>query len=228
MEAIDGDTLRLDDGRELRLAGIEAPKTGPLAEQAKSALTKLIQGHSLSVRFGGAKSDRYGRMVGHGQRDDGRWLEGSLVEAGRVRVHTTPDNHALAAELLALEGEARSARRGLWTLRGYVVRDALDDLNRDLDSFQIVEGRVTTVSRRNIGAYLNFGADWRTDFTLFISKSVLHRLEKAGIDPAAWQDKRLRARGWLIKRNGPMIEINHPEQIEVLEPRQGASPPDTP
>ena len=38
----------------------------------------------------------------------------------------------------------------------------------------------------------------------------------AGIDLTALAGKRLRVRGWVMWRNGPMIEATHPEQIELL------------
>jgi micrococcal nuclease len=38
----------------------------------------------------------------------------------------------------------------------------------------------------------------------------------AGIDLKALAGKRLRVRGWVMWRNGPMIEATHPEQIELL------------
>ena len=41
--------------------------------------------------------------------------------------------------------------------------------------------------------------------------------DKASLDPAAWTGRRVRVRGWLTKRNGPMIRATHPEQIELLD-----------
>jgi hypothetical protein len=39
----------------------------------------------------------------------------------------------------------------------------------------------------------------------------------AGVDPAGLDGRRIRVRGWLRSRNGPMIEATHPEQIELLD-----------
>ena len=65
--------------------------------------------------------------------------------------------------------------------------------------------------------YLNFGNDWKTDFTVTLGPMARRLFKKAGIEPLSLEGKRIRARGWLKKRNGPMIEASHPEQIEVIK-----------
>ena len=61
VEVIDGDTLRLDDGREIRLVGIQAPKLAlgrndfkawPLSKAAKSEMEKLCLGKTVNVFIG--------------------------------------------------------------------------------------------------------------------------------------------------------------------------------
>jgi hypothetical protein len=64
--------------------------------------------------------------------------------------------------------------------------------------------------------YLNFASDWRSDFTISIERKDVAAFVSAGLDPMALAGKRVRVRGWLAWRNGPMIEATHPEQIELL------------
>ena len=66
-------------------------------------------------------------------------------------------------------------------------------------------------------AYLNFGEDWRSDFTVTLSPAVRRRFERDGIDPVSYGRRRVRVRGWIKSFNGAMIEASHPEQIEVIE-----------
>ena len=49
----------------------------------------------------------------------------------------------------------------------------------------------------------------------------------AGIDPKALAGKKLRVRGWVEWRNGPMIHATHAEQIELL-PDAGSAQPSSP
>jgi micrococcal nuclease len=232
---VDGDTLALEDGRQVRLAGIEAAKppryavdggrSWPLAKAATAALSELALGRTVTPR-GAVVVDRHGRLLAHVLREDGLWLQVEMLARGHARVHTRPDARAFAAEMLATEDGARNAQRGLWRTRVYALRSAdPDTLARDRDSFQIVEGRVLRVTKTGGEAYLDFGADWRTDVTVHIARPVMRDFAKAGIDPLSYEGKRIRVRGWIGLRSGPMIEANHPEQIERLEGGAVTAPP---
>lgn len=231
---LDGDTLELEDGRRVRLAGIEAAKpprhanpadgrVWPLAEAATAALADLALGRRVALH-GPAPIDRHGLLLAHLVREDGLWLQSALLVRGLARVHTRPDARAYAAELLAGEEAARNAGRGLWRSRVYAVRDAADadGLSRDRDSYQLVEGVVLAVSKSGGETWLDFGADWRSDVTIHIGRGAMREVTRAGIDPLSYEGRRVRVRGWITLRNGPMIEITHPEQIERLE-REAAS-----
>ena len=217
--AVDGDTLRLADDRLLRLAAILAPKgKEPLADAARVALAEAA-GRPLLLEFGPRRTDRHGRLLAQAWlAADGTpqlWLEERLVSAGLARVVSTADTRARVSELLRLEAQARAAGRGLWADPAYRVRMSYD-LAAVLDSFQIVEGRVLTAARVRGGGYLNFGADYKTDFTLRFDSESLRRLRDSGLDFESLAGVRLRVRGWLRYFNGPLIDVTHPEQIEVL------------
>ena len=75
---------------------------------------------------------------------------------------------------------------------------------------------MAAIGEGRIRIYLNFARDWRRDFTLSIDRKNEAAFAAAGIDLRALAGKRVRVRGTLIWRNGPMIEADHPEQIELL------------
>lgn len=225
VEVIDGDTLVLDDGRQVRLVGIQAPKlplgrpgfeAWPLAGEAKAALEELGLQKRLRLSYGGRRTDRHGRVLAHLHDQGGRWLQGELLRRGLARVYSFRDNRALVPEMLALEDEARAAGRGIWSHPFYALR-AADKAGIFVGGFQLVVGRVLDAAVVRGRAYLNFGPDWRTDFTATISPRDRRVFAAAGIDPMALKGRLVRVRGWLRDYNGPMIEVTHPEQIEVLE-----------
>jgi endonuclease YncB( thermonuclease family) len=228
-EVIDGDTVVLDDGTEVRLVGTQAPKlplgrpgypTWPLAPEAKAKLEQLVLGRRVGLGFGGNEWDRHGRRLALLWRSDGLWIQGAMVEAGLARVYGFADNRALVPELLALESGARAARRGIWANSYYDVLSARElELSADalVDSFQLVEGRVEEAAVVHDRAYLNFGNDWHADFTAVLQPETLDLFLSEGIDPAALSGRLVRIRGWVELYNGPMIEVTYPEQIEVLE-----------
>lgn len=224
-EIVDGDTVLLADGREVRLVGIQAPKLPlgrknfrewPLASRAQTALESLTRGRTVSLYYGGRRVDRHGRQLAHLSLDDGRWVQRILLLQGLARVYSFPDNRALVAEMLAAERVAREADEGIWANEFYAIRSPFE-LTRDLGSFQLVEGRIVDTARVRGTTYLNFGADWRADFTVVVRPQFRAAFDEAGIDLLALEGRSVRVRGWLDRRNGPMISATHPEQIEVLE-----------
>ena len=211
---------------QIRLVGIQAPKlplgrkgfkAWPLADESKAALVELTQGKTLTLAFGGQPIDRHGRLLAQLYDADGAWIQGEMLKRGMARVYTFPDNRKLAAEMLALEGEARAAKAGIWADPYYAIRTP-EEAARDIGTFQLVEGLVTNAATVRSRTYLNFGADWRTDFTIVIRASARKMLAKSGIDITSLKGRRVRIRGWIDSYNGPMIELTHPEQIEVLDP----------
>ena len=232
---VDGDTIFIDppfkDGNEIRLVGIQAPKLPlsrknfpiwPLAQDSKDAIEALSLGKRVILSFGGARRDRYGRWLAHltvTNRDSTEsWVQGELLRQGMARVYSFPDNRSRVPEMLALEREARQAQRGIWALPYYAIRNPdADALSNQLGTFQLVEGRIVDAADVKGTVYLNFGSNWRTDFTISISRQARRLFKKASLDPAAWTGRSVRVRGWLTKRNGPMIKATHPEQIELLE-----------
>ncbi len=221
---VDGDTLVLDSGREVRLVGLQAPKlplgrrglkAWPLAEAAKAALEALALDRKLGLAFTGRREDRHGRWLAHLLREDGLWIQGALLDRGLARVYSFADNRALVAEMLARERAARAAGLGIWAHPFYALRRA-EAAAADIGSFQLVEGRVLEAAEVRGRVYLNFGEDWKSDFTISIAPKAWKLFAAEGIAPQDYRGRRLRVRGWLKSLNGPMITASHPEQIEVL------------
>lgn len=225
----DGATLVLEDGREVRLMGIQAPKPAlaalgrpaqPLAEEARTALAAMVLGKAVALSPGAAQSDRHGRQPAHLHLLDASgaraaWVQGEMLRRGLARVDASPNGEAPA--MLALERAARAERRGLWGHGFYgILRPG--DAWRHLDSFQLVEGRVLRAVSVKGRIFLDFGPDWRSDFTIAVPREATRLFRRAGLDPLRLEGQRLRVRGWLTLRNGPMVEAAHPGQIELLGP----------
>ena len=229
-DIIDGDTVviapPITGAAQVRLVGIQAPKLAlgrkgfkpwPKAAQSKYALDAMTRGRHVRLYFGGSRMDRHGRHLAHLFLDDGRWVQGEMLRAGMARVYTFPDNRAVVPAMLEREREARARGRGIWALDFYKPRPAdATALLRELGTFQLVEGRVRKGTRVKGRIYLNFGENWRDDFTATLNARAARLFTPVDLAPARLEGRNVRVRGWLKKRNGPMIAITHPEQIEVL------------
>jgi micrococcal nuclease len=220
-EVLAGDLVRLADGRAVRLAGIRvaAESAGErsaerFAAEARAALHGLLDGQMVTLAPAAAPYDRYGRLVAHVERADGLWLQGALLERGLAQVQTRPGEAARAGEMLAIEHGARAARRGLWAEPAFMPQDAgaIDD---STGRFRIVRGRVLRVALTERHVYLNFGADWRADFTVRVRRAELNGA-LAGVDLENLTGRMVEVRGVVLEAGGPLIELSHPEQLQVL------------
>ncbi|MBT4016568.1 MAG: thermonuclease family protein [Alphaproteobacteria bacterium] len=224
VSVVDGDTVVLDDQRQVRLVGIQAPKLPlgrdyvqkqPFADESKAGLKDLVLGKIVRLSWGGRRQDRHGRALAHLHLADGTWVQGWLLERGLARVYSFRDNRTRVDAMLALESAAREGREGLWSHDYYKIITASRS-HKMVDTFQLVKARIKDAVRIKGRVYLNFGADWREDFTVTISPKNGRLFSKAGLRPETWSGREIRVRGWINWRNGPMIEATHPEQIEVL------------
>jgi len=222
---IDGDSLMLADGRTVRMVGIQAPKLPkgrpnfaewPFARDAEAALSGLVQGRTVALHFGGTQQDRYGRVLAQLVRDDGLWVQGELIRLGMARVYTFPDNRAAAAEMLALEHEARAEGRGLWADPFFAIRKP-EEAGRYIGDLQLVEGKIVDGARTQNAVFLNFGADWHTAFTLRLNSEALRLFHADKVDPLALIGATVRVRGYIRRdRERALMDITHPEEIERL------------
>jgi endonuclease YncB( thermonuclease family) len=225
----DGRSFVLDDGREIRLAGIEVPlppapgATGARAEAdlaagraARAALAAILSERMVELRQDGGSRDRYGRMLAfvHGAGDS-QSAAHHMLARGFARVSAHVGERACAAELWGRERVARDGKLGLWGEAYYAVRgaDDLEGLTAEQGQFAVVEGRVSSVRESGATIYLNFGRRWSQALTVTISK----RNERSFLEPKKLENRRIRVRGWLEERNGPRIEATRAEQIELAE-----------
>ena len=210
----DGRTLKLDDGRELRLAAIE---TG---DESRPALQALAYGQPLRLARLGAGHDRYGRLFGFAFAGTPQQsLQAALLARGLARVSARVGDKACADALLTIERGARADRRGLWADPNFAPLQA-EDLTRiqaERGHFALVEGRVLSVHESGATIYVNFGRHWTRDFTVIILKRLRRAFAGAGIEPKRLEGRRIRVRGFIEQRRGPIIEADAPEQIEFAD-----------
>lgn len=111
----DGDTISVQiegkDSQKVRLLGIDTPERDqPYARESRQELVKLVSGREVRLETEGA--DAYGRLLArvYCEAVD---VNAELVRLGAAWVYR---KYSDDAKLLALEREARAAKRGLWAL----------------------------------------------------------------------------------------------------------------
>lgn len=209
---VDARSLRLDDGREVRLIGIEP------AANAKQALVALLRGRQVSLRGADDTPDRYGRQaalvfVDHADTS----VQATLLAQGEALVSAEIADKDCAAALSAAEAEARRERRGTWADRNAIKNaESPDDILAGIGRFMVVEGKVVSVRQAGATTYLNFGRNWTRGFAVTISRRMLPAFEAAGIALKSLENRRIRVRGWIEGTTGPRIDVLRVGQIELL------------
>jgi len=212
-EVIDARSLRLTDGREIRLAGIEL-----IAADDKSALAALAKDKDVSLRGPDDTPDRYGRQTTFVYlAGSDITLQAQLLAQGAVLASPDVADKDCAAALLAAEAEARTAKRGTWATSNVIKNaESAADILAGIGRFMLVEGRVLSVRQAGAMTYLNFGRNWTRDFAATISRRMIPGVESSGLTLKSLENRRIRVRGWVEAHPGPRIEVVRAGQIEVL------------
>jgi hypothetical protein len=212
-------TAMLADGRQLRLAGIESFALLIGDEAAADAALKgrietALAGKTSDIRIVASAPDRYGRLPALIASDDGTLVQEVVTREGLALAFGTGERLPCFESLLLAESEARQRRRGFWA--AYRIPGAWPEaLAPRVGRFAIFEGTVDSVGSRRQRTYLNFGGRWSTDVTVAIDRR--HRERFGGeAELAGWSGRKLRVRGFLEERGGPLVNVTSPMQIEVL------------
>jgi endonuclease YncB( thermonuclease family) len=215
-EVLDAHSFRLQDGREVRLAGIEPV----VAEKANrtSALSAIIAGRDVTLRGEDDTPDRYGRQPAFVFLASSETSVQSLLLAqGEALVSATVTNKDCALILTAAEAAARQAKQGTWADPAAIKNaESPGDILAGIGRFTLVEGKVLSVRQAGATTYLNFGRNWTRDFAVTISRRTIPAVEAAGIILKSLENRRIRVRGWVEARGGPRIEVLRVGQIELL------------
>jgi micrococcal nuclease len=131
----DGDTLEIEPLGKVRLLGIDVPETvaGPrddyylrlglsvtllrrTSAAAKTYLIQHVKGQHVRITLDRTPRDKYDRLLGYVQLEDGRLLNRLLLEQGLASVFRRFD-FKLKQDFLAAEASAQKQQVGLWQPR---------------------------------------------------------------------------------------------------------------
>jgi micrococcal nuclease len=116
---VDGDTLELDNGKTVRLIGIDTPEVyggtdcgGP---QASAYMERIASGRRVSVHTDPTQDryDRYGRLLAYLEAD-GMDLGEAVLRSGWARVYVYDQPFQRLASYRQAAHAARGGDRGIW------------------------------------------------------------------------------------------------------------------
>ena len=196
---VDGDTVRLKDGRSVRMIGLNAPETGkkgrpdePFAVAARQRLQALVKASDGRVGLvpGREGKDHYGRTLAYLYGANGENLEAQLLAEGLGYQVGVAPNVDLVACQQAAENSSSQSRIGLW--RQSPVQ-SVAHLKRS--GFALVAGRVSKVERNRGGIWIEL----QGSLVLRIAPELISQFDTAMLN--GLQGRTLEARGWVQDRS---------------------------
>ncbi|USG60721.1 thermonuclease family protein [Sneathiella marina] len=222
---IDG-RLITEDGKAISLYGLQFPDPSENPAGAKQAadqlisrvLTKQVTLDLSLFEQTGSSVNRYGDYHGQVLDISGNWIQQDLIEKGFAWWSGAAKYpRQLRLSLIAAERSAEKASFGVWQTFKTINANMLTVVPKYAD-FVIAEGRVHSVYSSAKMTYINFGENWKSDFTAAISSINKRNFESQGWKLSALVHKLVRIRGSVRWYNGPFMELSFPEQLEIRSP----------
>lgn len=196
---VDGDTLRLSDGRSVRMIGLNTPELGkqgrsdePFALAARQRLQSLVDdsGGRVGLRLGKQAKDHYGRTLAHIYSVSGANFEAQMLADGLGFQVAVAPNVDLATCQQAAESSARRAGLGLWRQSPVLKAEQIQR-----SGFAVTSGRVSKVQRNRGGIWIELqGA-----LVLHVAPNLVGQFDNARLQ--ALKGQQIEARGWIVDRS---------------------------
>ncbi|MHC8303809.1 thermonuclease family protein [Pseudomonas sp. PB3P13] len=196
---VDGDTVRLSDGRSVRMIGLNTPELGkkgrsdePFAVVARKRLEALVAASDgrLGLLAGKESKDHYGRTLAHLYGSDGNNLEAQMLAEGLGFQVAVAPNVDLVACQQAAERTARQAGLGVWRQSPVVKSGQIS-----ASGFAVLSGRVSSIQRNRGGIWIEL----QDSVVLRVAPNVSGKFDMAALERL--KGRQVEARGWIVDRS---------------------------
>lgn len=190
----DGDTVRLKDGRKIRIIGINTPETEKenqpseyMADRATQALKQILNSTQISLLLGEEPQDRYKRWLGH-LFVNGELVSEQMLSQGLAFHIAIPPNLNFAECLKKAELQARG--KGVWEVPSSLVKN-VTDLRKGESGFRVLTGELTAFRQIRNGYILEL----EDILAIKVSSELLQELGYSSMD--GLKGRKVRVRGWI-------------------------------
>lgn len=224
-KVIDGLTVLLKNGLIVRLDSLFIPDMhlndkSIYAQKALETLQALLPENTEVMLYQTrnkpeARINRMGHSLAHlVVKEDQNWIQAALIKEGLAVVHFTPYFEELSVPMYLLEDQALKQRKGVWGNDSPYNQKQV--FNVKPDQFAVVRGQVKAVAAKSNKLYINFGDDWKTDFTVLISPTMRQWMAREGGNAMDLGGEVVQVRGWVQDYNGPLIALESPKHLRIM------------
>lgn len=218
----DGDTVVLEDGRKIRLLGINTPeiqhRDNPAdagGDEAKRWLTDKLKNTKVRLETGTEKTDKYGRTLAHLFTENKDHINLQLVEAGLAAVNIYPTELFYISELIKAQNQAEQAKRGIWGRPEYAAIPVASLTEAGHPGWTRLVGKVTNIRKTRKSVYLEFSPTLSAAEGTVFEARIESQWQDLFPDINGYLGKTIEVRGWLNKSKGHLsMLIRHPSAIK--------------
>ncbi|WP_054759742.1 thermonuclease family protein [Methylomonas koyamae] len=212
-KVFDGDTILLNDGRKVRLLGVNTPEVSGRnksaesgGERAKQWLKSKLEQRKVFLQGDVEKQDKYQRTLAYVYDENKQLVNLELVKNGLATVNIYPPNLRYVPALLAAQDDAERNHIGIWSDPAYapIAAEQLDQTN--YQGWKRLTGKVSLLKRTAKHSYL------------LLSDAVSIAIEPASMalfaDLEGYVGRQVEARGWVRRSKGRFyLTVRHPADI---------------
>lgn len=208
----DGDTIILEDKKQVRLLGINTPEIQsrvrdqePGGTEAKQWLQKQLQDKKVYLEFDEVRRDKYKRLLAHVFTPDGKHLNLMLLENGLAVVSIIPPNGRYSEKLIRAQEKAEKQKLGIWSMPEYQPRPIAQIANHN-KGWQRFTGIPVSIKKN------------RKYTRLLFDNKIDIRFSNANLDQfpplESYVGKLMEIRGWVSrKKDNYTMLIQHPSAL---------------
>ena len=213
---IDGDTFEISGGQRVRLLGIDAPEKGEeISVRAADRLRELTASGKVILEMC-EKPDTYGRLLATVRSNGINVNEALLKEGMALPMLIPPCGRSVATEILQAAAQGALSGKGIYSLVKFRIISHVEAGSHIGESI-MVRGRIRNLHRGSKAWHLNFGSDWKTDFTAVLFDQGLNMFNDLGMDLADLVGVEVLVIGKVKLFNGPEIIVHSPDQLIPLK-----------
>ncbi len=210
----DGDTIVLENGKHVRLLGLNTPEIGgyqndeePGGVAAKKWLQAELRDDRVLLEFDQIRQDKYKRLLAHVFLPNGKHINLAILENGLATVSIIPPNGRYADQLVQAQQYAEKQKLGIWSMPEYQVRP-ISQISNHSKGWQRFTG--TPVSIKKGKKYTR----------LIFSDKIDMRITNTHLNlfPAltTYLGKTLEIRGWVARnKDHYTLLIQHPSNLII-------------
>ena len=221
---IDGDTFRLENGKTVRLIGIDAPELSqPGGEESREYLTHLTLNKGITLEKGDEDRDKYNRLLRFVYTGN-LCINEEMIRQGYAEARYLPENH-IREYYLHLEMQAETTRAGLWSDNVFQSRLCIDwgsnlpvitwsEAENYYNQYIIIEGITIDTYSSGIMCFLNFRTDYQYCTAVIFACDIPGFADTPDI---YYLGRKVQIVGIIKEYKGsPEIIIKTPDQIKIL------------